>query len=255
MKFAYPYMVFQTLYIAFAKYILQTDTKFQYTTPYWILWYLLALFIWTLTISIFSDTEKIARNFVIIGVVVALLAGYDPTVSYYLSLSRTIVMFPFFACGHYLKKKGVSVFDNNADRRTIHPLAKCFSILGVILVSCTIFVKQNTIQASWAYHSQPYQVLDYNFLNRFFLLAAASVFIVFLCIFVPAKSFPVITRVGQNTLTIFLLHGFLIRYLAYKQMLSFSGITAVLITFLILWLLSRKIVKRLMDPLLEWPFT
>ncbi len=48
----YPYLVFQTLYLVFANRVLEKDTDMQYTTPYWILWYLLAIIIWNLVLPL-----------------------------------------------------------------------------------------------------------------------------------------------------------------------------------------------------------
>ena len=42
----YPYLVFQTLYVIFANQVLEKDADMQYTTPYWLLWYLFAIIVW-----------------------------------------------------------------------------------------------------------------------------------------------------------------------------------------------------------------
>ena len=41
----YPYLVFQTLYVIFANQVLEKDADMQYTTPYWLLWYLFAIIV------------------------------------------------------------------------------------------------------------------------------------------------------------------------------------------------------------------
>ena len=46
-----PYIVFQTLYEIFSDLVIKrTNLSIQYTTPYWILWFLLAIFIYHLLI-------------------------------------------------------------------------------------------------------------------------------------------------------------------------------------------------------------
>ena len=40
-RWCLPYAIFQCAYISFAKFILNANTNFQFTTPYWLLWYML----------------------------------------------------------------------------------------------------------------------------------------------------------------------------------------------------------------------
>ena len=48
----YPYLVFQTLYRIFANQVLEKDADMQYTTPYWLLWYLFAIIVWNLVLPL-----------------------------------------------------------------------------------------------------------------------------------------------------------------------------------------------------------
>lgn len=253
-KYFYPYIVFQTCYIAFAKYILHETIKFQYTTPYWILWYLLALFLWNIVISIFSDTEKILKCILIIGCIIALLVGYIDTVSYYLSLSRILVMFPFFVSGYYLKIRNFQIFKPGERKTNILP--KFLTLLCVVLVSCILYLAQHKIQASWAYHSLPYHELQYSIWNRAFFLIISVIFITFLCMFIPNKNMGIITSIGQNTIGIFLLHGFIIRYLTYKnilQTLPLPQLSIILLSIIIILACSSKPAIILLKPLIMLP--
>lgn len=84
----FQYVLFQTLYLYFDSKIHGFETHLQYTTPYWIMWFVFCLIFW----KFFSATLKHipARIAVPATVVAALLAGLFPEIDYYLSLSRMI---------------------------------------------------------------------------------------------------------------------------------------------------------------------
>lgn len=115
-KVLYPYVVYQLLYLVFQRYYLYQENTIQFTTPYWLMWYLLSLFCWMLLLQII-DWEGFEKRYVfIVTILIALLAGYDNSVGYGMSLSRTIVFLPFFVLGHYyglqarIEEKRISKF-------------------------------------------------------------------------------------------------------------------------------------------------
>lgn len=254
-KYLYPYLIFQTCYITFTKYILQSEITFQYTTPYWLLWYLLALFLWNIMLSIFSDNIKTLMWGLIGTSILAMVVGYENTISYYLCLSRTIVMFPFFIGGYYINKTGLKILTFDGWKTSF--VYKVLSILSVIMVLIVLYLNKNRLQSSWAYHSYPYQALDYNIAIRFFFFLTSIVFINFLCVFTPHKKLKIITNIGKNTMEIFLLHGFIIRYLSYNnilQTMKYPEISILLVTSSILLLCSSTPVKFIMKPFIVFPY-
>lgn len=100
--YVYPYLVFQTLYLLFSNSILDISVSFQYTTPYWLLWYLMAMFWWHGMLSMYLALRSKPLALVI-SMLVALASGFDASIGYYASLSRTLVLFPFFLGGYYSK--------------------------------------------------------------------------------------------------------------------------------------------------------
>lgn len=254
-KYLYPYFVFQTFYVAFSRYIMHQNIIFQYTTPYWLLWYLLSLFFWNLAILVISDSNRRIKQIVVVGSIMAIMVGYESTIAYYLSLSRTIVLFPFFLCGYYLKREGKHIF--KTDNRKINSVYKALSILSVG-ITCFIILKNRAIlQASWAYYSNPYRVQGDGADKRIFFFFTSIVFIIFLCLFVPKKKMGIITWIGQNTMMIFLLHGFIIRYLAYKnvlQTINYPYINIMVVTCGIILVCSCKPVIELFQPFIIYPW-
>ena len=98
-----PYAVFQTAYLIFAAKVLNAaPVSLQYTTPYWILWYLPVLAGYFLLLPILPRRGTAgARIAVGVSVLLALLAGFFDRIGYYLSLSRFFAFLPFFLWGHY----------------------------------------------------------------------------------------------------------------------------------------------------------
>lgn len=63
-------------------------------------WYLLSLSLWYLMIPLIRNYK--AKYVIPITFVISILIGFDSSVGTFLSLSRTIVFFPFFCIGYYL---------------------------------------------------------------------------------------------------------------------------------------------------------
>mgnify|MGYP003303947255 CR=1 FL=1 len=98
--YIWPYILLQTLYLAYAYYVIAPWTEpktFQYPTPYWMLWYLPAMSGMHLILPIFITNNKYARLTFLTGMsIIALACGYDNSVSVGYTVSKILVFFPFF---------------------------------------------------------------------------------------------------------------------------------------------------------------
>lgn len=130
-----PYAVFQVLYLCFDAFVLKGTLKIQFTTPYWILWYLLAI-IFMYALIPFLPEKGSPWSFIVLIVVfeAAVLVGFDTTVGYYMTLSRFVVFLPFFLLGYYSD----SVAGFIKKRISIKP-SLC-AVLSLIAVSVGEFV-------------------------------------------------------------------------------------------------------------------
>lgn len=253
-RYLYPYVVFQTLYIALSKYGAHQDVVFQYTTPYWILWYLLALFAWNAMLLLMGDFRRTGKYVIILTGVVSLLIGYADSVSYFLSLSRILALSPFFFAGYYIKNMKPWLLGNRA--QGFGAFLGSISLLGVFLVILVLYRNQQHLLPSWAFFARPYRALNYAAFHRLFFDVTATTIILFLCLFVPNKRIPIITTLGQSTMEIFLLHGFLVRFVNYKNIVEASSaplVCVILITLIVVGVCSVKPVKKLVRPLIVWP--
>lgn len=242
------YLIFQTLYLLFNRFVLKGNTPFTFTTPYWILWFLLSAIIWKII------TPLLARypfGLVLgIGVLAAVLAGYDSTLARYLSLSRTFVFFPFFWLGYHVKKEHFVRL-----KKIPAPLSLgIFALSGIALHNVRLFPK------FFLYATNPYEALkldgwEAGFSRLFCLLWGLVLVCCFFSLVTLKKT--VFSTLGQRTSQVFLLHGFALQ--AAKKFLPLPVLLdttlekllfTVACTAVLLLLLSR-LVTKLGQPLLN----
>jgi fucose 4-O-acetylase-like acetyltransferase len=185
-----------------------------------------------------------------LSVLIALGVGYIDWVANYLSLSRTLVFFPFFLLGYYLKKDHFFQF-----------LKVRYKILSaLILISIVIgFYFFPELDNKWLLGSKPYDEMGnasiLSMATRFgiYLLSLMMIFSFF--IFVPRRKY-FFTTFGKNTLYVYLLHGFFIRifresevrsYFTTIEDLVFLAALALLLTMV----LSSKLVTTITQPIIE----
>lgn len=238
------YVVFQFLYMLFNAYVLDTPTTVQFTTPYWILWYLVAMIFWTIAADYLDFTVKSGLAVIAVSVALALVIGYETSFGYYMSLSRTVSFFPFYISGAYISK----FRDRFASAlKEISGAAwKILSLVGVILCLCGIWIKRKEINCTWLYNSYSYDNAGYNAGIRLIFFIVAAVFIFFLLSFACNKKIFLISTIGKNSLPVFLLHGFAVKYLSHIQWAKYIThplLVCSVITVMMLLLLSSKPVS------------
>ena len=206
-----PYVLFQSIYIAFSNFILGMETELQFSTPYWLLWYLLVCIYFQLLIPLYT-TDSLIKELFTLGLVfiLAVLIGYDDTFSYYASFSRFFVFQPWFVLGIYYQKYRIKQKYNFS--RPIKKLVQCLSIVAVTTTTYGIYFFN--ISGRMLYGSFPYATLEYSAKTRIFIMITAFSWIVFLIEVVKplvGKRIYILTTIGQNTFSVFLLHGFIIK--------------------------------------------
>ena len=194
------YVVFQTVYIAV------TQNTLNYTTPYWILWYCLVLIFYNILTPFYNaGTTKKRAAAIIVTFALAILAGFDDSVGYYMSLSRFFVFQPFFLLGFYYRKEETRV------QSILSPKTKAAVIFAAALtVPYALFSK---FPPKFLYGSFSYSALDCSAAVRACILITAVIWSgLFILVLVPAlnRKLPVISAAGANTLPVYLFHGFII---------------------------------------------
>lgn len=235
-KMLLPYIAFQTLYLLFAKFLLGEAVEIGYFTPYWLMWYLFAMVVWTLLLPLVA-TDSLRRQvfFLTVSVGLALGAGFVRGIGLYMSMSRIIVFFPFFLFGFYMQsREGVDTWGRNRGGWNVALL-----LLAVLAVGYA-FLHGKEWWISWLYEAAPYGKNGYGLGFRSYHLAAA--FLVILCAvrFMPEKKLPFLTGLGAKTMPIYLCHGFVIKWIGneklfkhikWKGLAAFLLIAAIMVVF------------------------
>jgi fucose 4-O-acetylase-like acetyltransferase len=199
-----PYLVFQTLYPAWDAWLFQTgDWSQGYLTPYWLLWYLPSLACWRLLLPLFARL----RFALPLAVAIALAAGLAPWIDYPLSLSRTLVFFPLFLLGYLMGARCLQ----HLGRARVRRMAAAIILLGAAVGAWVL----RDLDPEWLYASVGYGTLNVAPLPgaaiRLALLTASAACAASVLALVPRH-----TRhagVGRRSLTVYLVHGFLVRAL------------------------------------------
>lgn len=97
---AVPYIVFETAYSLFRRYASgSSDGAISLLEPWYLTWFLAALFIWRLTTPIWQNL----RHPLAVSLVIAVLASLAPSIGDDLDLPRVLQFLPFFVLGLQLK--------------------------------------------------------------------------------------------------------------------------------------------------------
>lgn len=209
--------------------------------PYWILWYLWGMMVWTLLTHFLIKT----RWAIFTSLILALCIGLSPWNNYQYSIGRIFTFFPFFMAGHLYGNKIIQFIQN-------YKYASSLSILIVFFIGTLVFYTH--INQFWLYGSLSYRQLHVSVLDGtwmrlgIMLLSSLGIF----SIFGLAKLFKNhFILLGVNTLPVYLLHAFVVIFLSKYWQLHFNIFVNVLICLVLSILTCFILQQSLFDQLLR----
>lgn len=251
----YPYILFQILYIAFHYLVLYPNADgtvpWQFTTPYWLLWYMMAMIFYYMLTPLLNQQKLWQCGIVVLlCCILSILAGYENNFGFFLTLSRFFVFLPYFVLGYYIgrRKEALAIFWERVSAKNI--------AAGLISVAAMLFVvhfllQDTVIKTNMMYGSYSYAAAWYTAEIRLKLLGIGMVWAAFfLFTLVPLLNhkLPIVSMIGKNTLPIFLLHGFLMRYAGamgiFTQHTQGDLVHLVLCALLVLVILGNGLVGK-----------
>ncbi|MDT2603678.1 acyltransferase family protein [Enterococcus dongliensis] len=203
-KLLLPYIFFQILYSGYYTLIgLQDSFSLDIGVPQWSLWFLLSLFCWNVLLHLTAYLS--VKQLMIGSVIMALLVGYFPIFDHFLAIQRTVTFFPYFMIGYMIPKKWI-------EKLKAYP-KKWIALL--LFTGLFLFIQRNDlINKYWVFGSKPYdEYLNHPLLGgpqRLIFLGAGMVGIIAFMLLVPRKRY-FFSNWGRNTLTVYLLHGFVVK--------------------------------------------
>lgn len=196
------YALFQVLYILFERLVLRWQSPLIFESPYWILWYMFVVVFYTALIPFYrAKTGEKRMAVLLVSMVLSIGAGFVEGIEYDYSLSRFFVFQPYFLMGFYARE------------HKLPSIGKKFFIVFAVGAVLTL----NVVHLPWLTHGLLYGAVSYAFwwdcLIRLLLFVVAVIWIGMFWGLkdVLKRRIPIITDVGMNTLSIYLLHGFLMR--------------------------------------------
>ncbi|MEV1005883.1 acyltransferase family protein [Streptomyces sp. NPDC049881] len=254
-----PYVIFQIAYTLYIRRVGGNDnTYLAMFEPRWLMWFLLALLIWRLTIPLW----KAVRWPVPLALCVAAVACMQPSLSDDLQIQRVLQFMPFFVLGLVLKPEHFRLARHRIARLAALP------VLAVTAVAAYWAVPRG-MRYTWFYHRESAQELGQPWWMG--IVATGLIFLVSViltvCFFalVPGKH-RWFTKLGAGTLYGYLLHGFLIRGAQGLDLydadvmndqpgaLVIATLAAVIGMTLLCTPLVQRVFRPLMEPRMNWLF-
>lgn len=244
-RWCIPYVVFQTVYTVFERSVLGNPIDLQYTTPYWLLWYMLACIFYQVLLPLYDAADRRGQILALVCVCgLSMAVGFNDSVGYYLSLSRFFVFQPWFLLGYYCQKNGgPGVMAVRGGRRAVIAAAAI-----VVMFLSVLLVHDADLPNGLLYGSYSYRNCGSTMWMRLAVSCIALAWIVFLFVGIKPywnRKLAFITKIGQNTWPVFLLHGFIVKAVpVYGKELVASPGRVFLLACAILALLGNRLCNR-----------
>lgn len=252
-KIAWQYLLFQSLYSLADYYFFRTpDTAYSFWAPYWMLWFLFSHLGWKLLLLPFRKLRHPMLAAILLGV----LVGYLPVDGTWLSLSRTLVFFPFFLAGYSIHPGKLL--------RLAEQLPVRIAAAGMLIALYLVFAGgMLQLDLGWLLGSRTFGTLQHNewyaglFRLGVYALEGAAA-LAFLLLQTGRKGLN--TEWGTRTLYVFLLHGSIIKLLTMAGLYEWIQEPAQLIALMMLGMLltillsQRRVMlltKSWIDPSME----
>lgn len=225
----YPYIIFQAAYLFFINALPGGYEAFSFTSPAYITWYLLSFFFWQ---AILTAIKSATLKSIFFAIAISLVVGFDINIGNGLSMSRTIVFLPYFLFGSYIKNTDFHFFKLKKNR-WIKVIVAVLSVALLVLM----WLKRDFLDYSCFWGAYGY-VYNNNVYLRLVSYAIATIFSLAIVLLIPQKKISFISSIGSRTLSVYLLHGFVV--IIVKRLFPFSYFTsnaALIICLLVLALL------------------
>lgn len=192
------YLIFNSVIMLLSSFLF--NVSYQFITPYYSFWYLIALAFWRLTIKYAEQYEDI----LFISIIAALFIGFWSDVTNVLSIARIIVFFPFFLAGYKLPQE--KIYDM-LQKRKKNDVIKALSLLLVAAFISVYFIyKINNINLNHLTMGSYASISD--FFIRTIILLIAFVMIIIIINLTPQRHVFLLSKWGKNSLAIYILHRF-----------------------------------------------
>ncbi|MFD9007308.1 acyltransferase family protein [Streptomyces sp. NPDC059582] len=254
---AVPYILFETAYPLFKRVVDHApDQDISLLDPWYLTWFLCALFIWRLTTPIW----KLVRWPLPLALGVASLASLTPNIGDDLDLQRVLQFLPFFVLGLCLKPEHFRLVRRRSVRIAAVPVFAFALVFGWWAVP--------RMNAGWFYHRDAAQELAAPWwagpVMQLALFGCSLLLTACFFAWVPGRRLW-FTALGAGTLYGYLLHGFLIKGGEYRGWFDhtwlhrplgqiFVSVLAAVAVTLLCTPPVQRVFRFAMEPKMAWAF-
>ena len=238
------YLIWQTIITIYYAFILHIiDFNVNYLIPRYTLWFLITMMMYTLTDFILEKVNykiMIPQSFII-----GLISGFITIFGETLSLSRSFVFFPFYVLGYYAKD--LDLF-NKIKLPKVKKSTIIISIIILIVILCfDDILSIKILKGKYNYFDIDSITPIIAFLQRLLFYGLSLIVTTAFLNLVPTKESN-LTRLGRNTLYIFLTQGMILKTFITEKFLLNNEVLGTIILFslaCILTVLFTKIIKKI----------
>jgi fucose 4-O-acetylase-like acetyltransferase len=253
-----PYVVFETAYSLVNRWAGgNPGYPVSLVTPYFLTWFLIALFIWRIT----SPIWRMVRWPLPLALLIAALATTSPSIGTDLDLQRVLQFLPYFVLGLSLRPEHFQLARRRAVRIAAVPVFACTLVFAYWAVS--------RMNYAWFFHRDAAQDLGAPWwVGPLMTLGTFACGLVLVgCFFslVPGRA-TWFTALGAGTLYGYLLHGFLIKAADYTHVFAtydwlhsplgevFVTVLAGAVVTVLCMAPFRRTFRFVMEPDMRWVF-
>ncbi|MEU8518124.1 acyltransferase family protein [Streptomyces sp. NBC_01216] len=205
-----PYLVFETAYSLYLRWAGgEPDQPLSLTDPFYLTWFLLALFVWRLSAPLWLTL----RHPVPVALTVAALASLTPGIGGDLDLQRVLQFLPFFVLGLVLRPHHFEL----VRRRAVRALAPVVALAAFVVA----YRVAPDIRHGWFYRADSAQEIGApgwtGPVMTLLLFGCALALTAAFLAWVPRRR-TWYTVLGGGTLCGYLLHGFVVKGFAYAHL-------------------------------------
>ena len=239
-----PYIIFNTIWSG----LQDRSIVVSIFHPIYLHWYLLSLCLWKF---ITKDFVKI-RFYIIISILLGLYCGLFDDINRFLSVSRTIVFFPYFLLGYWCNSELIE---------KIKKIPKFISLFVLIVTSILVayIFNNNIIPQSILWGADSYGSLGLSCSRGIIYRLIQYIVSIIMCItilnLIPQNSIK-FSYYGYRTMTIYLGHGYIIFIISKIMPISkinpyIGTMLFIIITLMSIWVLGSNIVFDIYNKLVK----
>ncbi|MDH6226967.1 acyltransferase family protein [Streptomyces sp. MJP52] len=197
-----PYIVFETAYSLFRRWAHEPDAPISLLDPWYLTWFLAALFVWRLTTPMWRSL----RHPLAVALAIAMLATVSPKIGNDLDMQRALQFLPYFVLGLCLKPEHFKLVRTWRMRILALPVFAAALVVG--------WWAKGNMNTAWFYHRDAAQELGGDWwigpLMTLGMFGCSVLLTACFFAWVPGRRLW-FTALGAGTISGYLLHGFLVK--------------------------------------------